>query len=270
MKKLVLSFTLLLAFAAGAVAQTQTNVDSKTCFCCGDFYQLTQPVIIGPKKVNCGDSAVFTLNKCAGAKIDWAVSPATPFTGNGTGTITLTPPLTASSYTVHATISCNGHKIETSWNLGVTLQPTDASFTFTYTDLGNGFVNINTVPAASTQVPGMLHYWGIQYNGTYPNCTACASIDFSAFTSSGVFGGYIDAAGVLHPYMGTGVTKGTSNYGINYSGFPTGSCIRITHYIRSCGVLYRSTQCVSFSKAVNKIMAKPVIIEQKTEAVARD
>ena len=119
------------------------------------------------------------------------------------------------------TISCNGHKIETSWNLGVTLQSTDASFTFTYTDLGNGFVNINTVPAASTQVPGMLHYWGIQYNGTYPNCTACASIDFLSFNSSGVIGGYIDAAGVLHPYMGSGITKGTTNYGINYSGFPT-------------------------------------------------
>ncbi|MBP6590478.1 MAG: hypothetical protein KA229_10260 [Chitinophagaceae bacterium] len=281
MKKMILAFTLLVFSVAGMAQQDikqkeLANTDMKElasqkglsnipkCFCCDNAYNLPVPPISGPKIVKCGDTARFVTADCAGAKYSWSVNPNINFQQNGNG-ITIFPPVSPGTYTITLKLQCG--KAVTSNTYTFTVEKPavcNPSFTFTYTLLGNGYVNINTIPDASTQVPGTEHWWGIQYNGTHPNCNTCAPIPFTEFNNTKSWGGYINPAGVLIPYMGTGLTKGTSGYGINYSGFPNNSCVRITHYIKCCGETYRQTQCVSFT-TVNGKMAKPVITESKVE-----
>lgn len=243
-----------------------TNVDlNKTCFCCGNFYNLVKPIITGNPKVNCGTSASFSIAPCPTATITWSVSPSVPFSGQGTTTITFPPTTPVGNHSIHVTLSCNGKTIEAN-DIKFSVvgpQTCDPSFTFIYSLLPNGNINVTTTPAASTQVAGTEHWWGIQINGTYPNCNnPCTAIPFNQFTNTGVWGGYINGAGVLTPYMGTGITKGPSGYGMSYDGVGKPNCIKITHYVKCCGVLYRQTQCASFSQATNAKAIKP---EVKTE-----
>jgi hypothetical protein len=278
MKKLFLSMLLSCITIIAAFAQEQSNASMSKqdmqakalsgsvsnipeCFCCGDAFNLPdKPYIKGPKQVNCGTSATFSTPSCPSATINWTVSPAVAgVTGNTTTNFTIPATATAGTYTVTLTIRCGNKMVTNSFVLVITAPQTcNPAFTFTYTLLPNGTtVNINTVPDPSTQVSGTEHWWGIQYNGTFPNCTIpCAPIPFADFSTSApaVWGGYINAAGTLTSYMGTGITKGTSGYGINYSGFGVNSCARITHYIKCCGVLYRQTQCVSFAITNNKMV----------------
>lgn len=238
------------------------------CFCCDNAYNLPVPGIIGPKSVKCGDTARFTTSDCPGAKYSWSVSPQANFKVSGNG-ITIYPPLNPGTYTITLQLSCGKAVVSNTFAFTVEKPLScNPSFTFTYTLLSNGLININTVPDPSTQIPGTEHWWGIKGNGNLPNCNTCEAIEFSDFNSSatGVWGGYINSSGILTPYKGTGITKGTSGFGINYSGNPNNSCIKITHYIKCCGVLYRQTQCASFS-TVNGKLAKPVIIRSNVEQV---
>jgi hypothetical protein len=285
MKKMILAFTLLVFSMAGMAQQDIkqkefANPDMKEiasqkglsnipkCFCCDNAYNLPVPPISGPKIVKCGDTARFTTNDCAGAKLSWSVSPNANFQASGNG-ISFYPPLSPGTYTITLQLRC-GKAVVTNSYVFTVEKPLSCNpaFSFTYTLLANGLININTVPDPSTQVPGTEHWWGIQGNGPFPNCNSCAAIEFSNFNSSatGVWGGYINPSGILIPYKGTGITKGSSGYGINYSGNPNNSCIRITHYIKCCGVLYRQTQCASFT-TVNGKLAKPKIITNEPERV---
>jgi hypothetical protein len=104
MKK-ILSSIIVCMLSVIAFAQTQTNIDSKTCFCCGDFYQIIPPVISGPSVANCGTTVKFTWpNNCPGVVVGRNFSPFPPGAVGGgdnvsaylnipagyTGTITLT------------------------------------------------------------------------------------------------------------------------------------------------------------------------------------
>ncbi|MFY7965270.1 MAG: hypothetical protein ACOVO1_10265 [Chitinophagaceae bacterium] len=251
MKKILSVLSCLLLMATITKAQV-TNVDSKTCFCCNDLYNLVQPTIQGVTQVNCGTSATFTIPPCRTATINWSVTPSVAFTGQGSTSITLPTTTPQGTYTIKVTLSCAGKSVESKSLQLVVVGPKvcDPAFSFAYSTSATGALTITTTPSASTQVAGIEHWWGMQYNGTFPNCTnPCTAIPMSNFntSSTGVWGGYISGTGALTPYKGSGITKGPSGYGISYTGFPLGTCIKITHYIKCCGVLYRQTQCVSFS-----------------------
>ncbi len=274
MKKLLLALSICFVAFASNAQTTGWTTNVQGCFCCGDFYNLpTQPNIEGPVTVDCGGGAKFCTDACPTASFSWSVSPAAPFTGQGTKCITLGGPLTPGAYTITLTISCGNKKVTSNKVVKVTgAQNCKPDFTITVTQLANGFLNINAVPVMQT--PGMEHWWGIQYNGTYPNCTVpCSAIPFTSFNASTVWGGYINAAGVLSTYMGTGITTGTTPYGINYSGFPNNVCFKITQYVKCCGVFLRQTQCVSIGTSNARAMPavgtvlKPEISKSEVEIV---
>jgi hypothetical protein len=228
-------------------AGEQTNVTDSTCFCCNGYYNLPAPKITGPVQVNCGDNPRYTIAACPGATIAWTISPTATFTGNGTNTITLTPPLSASSYAITATIRCGNKQAVSNQVVKVnTIQNCTPAFDVTVKQLPNGSVSIDAVPVTKA---GVFHYWGIMYNGNYPNCNIpCVSIPFANFSNAyanGIFGVTVSASGVVTPIgQGTQKTGGSSGYGIGYA-FPNNSCFKVTHYINCCGEWLKQTVCVS-------------------------
>lgn len=258
-------------------SQTMVNQNSLSnipkCFCCDSAYQLpARPPIDGPRTFSCGTKATFSTTPCPGASFNWTISPSiSGVTGLTTSSITIPATAPAGTYTITVTIRCGRNIVSNQFTFTITQVPNcTPAFTITVTQLTNGFLSINAVPAMLT--PGQEHYWGIQYNGTYPNCNVpCAAIPFTSFNSTGVWGGWIDASGTLHPYMGSGITTGTTPYGINYSGFPNNSCFKITHYVKCCGQLVRQTQCVSIgttnARSANPGDMKPNITVGQIETV---
>jgi hypothetical protein len=240
------------------------------CFCCDNAYTLPVPAIKGPAKTNCDDTLKFSTPDCPGATFSWSISPAAT-TQQAGNTFTVYPPIAPGTYTVTLSLLCGKQKVTNTYKFTIEKpQACNPQFSFTYRDLPNGNIEFTTVPDPSTQMPGVEHWWGIQGNGNLPNCNPCAAIPFEDFTSSPtkVWGGYINPAGVLTPYMGTGITKGPSGYGISYGGMPSSGCFRITHYIKCCGQLYRFTRCVKFESTQGmKLRPKPVVIETAVEYV---
>jgi hypothetical protein len=244
------------------------------CFCCDNkIFNLPQkPPIIGPQSVSCDSIPKYSTIACPGASISWSISPSIPFTGQGTSMISLTPPVAPGAYTITLTIRCGNKVVTNSMQIKVEgVKNCKPDFTITVTQLTNGSLSINAVPAMLT--PGQEHWWGIQYNGTYPNCNVpCSAIPFASMNASTVWGGYINASGILTPYMGSGVTTGTTAYGINYGGFPNNSCFRITHYVKCCGVLLRQTQCVSIGTTNSRMMPNvpftPDVMKSEIETVS--
>ncbi len=276
MKKLIL-FLILCLVNVGVFAQVRaTKIEAmqaqisedvkwdsnipKECFCCNEkIYNLPQiPPISGPQTVSCGTKAVFTTIPCNGATVSWTVSPSiSGTTGDNTSTFTIPDNAPAGNYTITVEFRCGNKVLKNSMKFIITeVKNCTSDFNFIVTKNSDGSVNISTVP--NMLVAGQEHWWGIQYNGAFPNCTACASIPFNQFnaTASGVWGGYINATGALTPYMGTGITTGSSPYGISYTGFAVNKCVRITQYVKCCGVLKRSTYCFEITGAVSR-MIKP-------------
>lgn len=257
------------ALAAGS----WTNNYPKDCFCCDGVYNLPEaPEISGPQSTSCEKPITFTIKPCKGTSIQWSVSPNATFSGQGTNSITINPPYTASSYVVSVTIRC-GEKTVTSKRDFSVEKPKNCvpNFLVTVEQLANGQVKINAVPTATS---GVEHYWGVVYNGTYPNCvTPCAAIPLNSIQSGSTFGAYVDAAGIFSPLgMGTNITGGTAApYGYSYSGFPNNSCFKITHYVKCCGEWYRQTQCVSIgtsnAKLANGATVQPQITVGEPERV---
>jgi hypothetical protein len=236
--------------------QWETSVP-KDCFCCNEkIYNLpTKAPITGPQSVSCGTKAVFNTIKCDGATTEWSISPSiSGLTGEGTSTLTIPETAPAGSYTITLTIRCGKKIIKNQVKFTIT-EVKNCTSDFNYIVRQEGNVRwIETTPVMQT--PGQEHWWGMQYNGTFPNCNPCASIPFNEFNKSKVWGGYINPSGVLSTYMGTGITTGPTPYGIKYT-WPANSCVRVTHYVKCCGVLKRTTYCISISEGVNKMISKP-------------
>jgi hypothetical protein len=237
----------------------------KDCFCCDKAYNLpTKPQIAGLEKVECGASAQYTTSNCPGATTTWAVSPSIPFTGQGTNSISFNS-IPAGTYTLSLTISC-GKKRYTSTKTITALAPLNCSpaFLISVVQMPNGLLNINAVP---TTTSGVEHYWGISYNGTYPNCTIPGSPILLNEITGGTTaaGAHVTATGVFaNTGTGTGVTAGTAApYGFYYGGLPNNSCFKITHYVKCCGVWSRQTQYGSMgtsnARMVNSATPKPDI-----------
>jgi hypothetical protein len=246
MKKLLFALLVCIASLTSFAQSGAWDSNAQGCFCCNGLYNLpTKPLVEGPVTLDCAGGGKYCTDACPTATYSWSVSPTAPFTGQGTKCIILGGPLTPSAYTITVTISCGNKSVSNSKVVKVTgSQNCKPDFTITVTQLTSGSLNVNAVPAMLT--PGQEHWWGIQYNGTYPNCTVpCSPIPFTSFNSSGVWGGYINATGILSPYMGTGITTGTTPYGIAYGGFSNNSCFKVTHYVKCCGVYLRQTQCFS-------------------------
>lgn len=247
----------------------------KTCFCCDGVFNLPTAVAInGPQTIDCAKPTVFTIDNCKGTTINWSVSPSVSFTGQGTNSITLNAPFSGSSYTISVTLRCGEKSVTGTRNvkLNVPSNVTPAFLT-TLTQVNPNSWNINTVP---TMLSGVDHWWGIQYNGVYPNCSnQCLPIPYTPDSSGaynlGIFGGMVSSSGIFTPIgQGTNKTSGTSGYGINYN-FPNNSCFKITHYVRVCGVTYRQTQCVKVEtnnlKVANGTTIKPNITVGEIEIV---
>lgn len=236
-------------------SETKTNITKESCFCCGEFYSLPKPVISGPKEIICGTQAVFTSKPCEGAQSGWSVSPAIAGSTHNPTSFTVPANAPAGTYTLTYQVSCNKEKIvSTPVQFTIVSVPNcKPNFKLVLTQLPNGLFNISTDPDFKT--PGQEHWWGIQYNGTYPNCNNASSpIPFTDFNSSstGVWGGYINSSGILTPYKGTGITI-VNGAGISYSGLPNNSCFKLTHYVKCCGQLYRQTAYFSVGTSNAKI-----------------
>jgi hypothetical protein len=262
MKKLLLALSICFVSIAVNAQTTGWTTNVQGCFCCGDFYNLpTQPHIEGPVTLDCAGGGKYCTDACPTATFNWSVSPSAPFTGQNTKCITLGSPLTPGAYTITITISCGNKKVSNSIVVKVTgVQNCTPLFTATFTPQPDGIsLNINTVPVT---LGGAEHYWGIQYNGTYPNCLPCVSIPFANFSNAyanGIFGATVSASGVFTPIgQGTGKTPGPSLYGINYTGFPINSCFKITHYINCCGIWYKQTLCYTATTNLKVVPGTPI------------
>jgi hypothetical protein len=231
--------------------------NNRECFCCSPFYNLPKmPTISGPETINCGTAATFSTLSCPGASYLWTVSPTiTGTTGNTTQTFTIPATAPIGTYLITLEVKCGNKVVKNTKKIKIIgVENCTSSFDFTLTKLPTGFYNITAVPHMTA--PGQEHWWGIQYNGTFPNCNTCASIPWGQMNSSSSWGGYINSSGVLTPYMGTGTTTGTSPYGISYTGFSVNKCVRITHYVKCCGVLKRSTYCFEITGEVTTRVVK--------------
>lgn len=237
----------------------------KDCFCCNEkIYNMPSVApISGPKTVSCGTKAVFTTLKCEGASINWSVSPAiSGTTGDTSPTFTIPDNAPAGNYTLSLTIRCGNKIVKNQVKFTITeVKNCTSDFNYQITKDASGTVTIETKPIM--MAAGQEHWWGLQYNGTFPNCNSCASIPFANINSASVWGGYINPTGTLTPYMGTGITTGATPYGIKYNGFPANSCVRITHYVKCCGVLKRTTYCISISSGVAKMTSGSNTGEEK-------
>jgi hypothetical protein len=248
-----------------------TNVP-KDCFCCDKAYNLpTKPQIAGLEKVDCGASAQYSTSNCPGATTTWSVSPSIPFTGQGTNSISFNS-IPAGSYTLSLTISC-GKKRYTNTKTITALAPLNCSpsFLLSVVQMPNGLLNINATP---TTTAGVEHYWGISYNGTFPNCAAITPILLNEITGGTTSaGGHVSTAGIFTQVVtGTGVTGGTAApYGFFYGGFPNNSCFKVTHYVKCCGVWSRQTQYGSMgtsnARMANGATVKPEITVGAIEVV---
>lgn len=244
----------------------------KDCFCCDKAYNLpTKPQIAGLEKVECGASGQYSTSNCPGATTTWAVSPSIPFTGQGTNSISFNS-IPAGSYTLSLTISC-GKKRYTSTKTITALAPLNCTpaFLLSVVQMPNGLLNINAVP---TTTAGVEHYWGISYNGTFPNCSPVTPILLNEITGGTTSaGGHVSTAGLFTQVgTGTGVTGGTAApYGFFYGGFPNNSCFKVTHYVKCCGVWSRQTQYGSIgtsnARMANGAIPKPDITVGAIEVV---
>ncbi|GAB3720845.1 hypothetical protein [Flavobacterium koreense] len=254
-------------------SETKTNITKESCFCCGEFYSLPKPVISGPKEIACGTQAVFTSKPCEGATSVWSVSPAIAGSTQTPSSFTVPSNAPAGTYTLSYQVACNRERfVSTQMQFTIVSVPNcKPDFLVTVTQLSNGMLTIATNPLMQT--PGQEHWWGIQYNGTYPNCNPQAPIPFTSMNASGCFGGYVNSSGALSPFMGSGITI-VNGYGITYSGFPNNSCFKITHYVKCCGQLIRQTAYFSvgtsnarMASSDKPIEIKPQIIMSEVEIV---
>jgi hypothetical protein len=250
----------------------------KGCFCCEGVYNLPlNASISGPETITCEASATFTIPKCKGIDAEWSISPALSSTSSTANTFTISPAYGASSYTVTVKLRC-GQKVVTATKTVKIERPavSTPAFATTLTQSADGSSwNIDTRPTITS---GYSHWWGIQYNGTYPNCDLpCVAMAYEPSSGSayslGIFGGIASATGTFTPIgQGTGKNGGSTGYGINYN-FPNNSCFKITHYITICGIQYRQTQCVSVgtstAKTSNGASPKPLITVGPVEVVQK-
>lgn len=271
--KFLLAITIFFSFTFSIKAQVRANNPKTTevildqeikwennvpkdCFCCDEkVYNLPQtPPITGPQTVSCGTKAVFTTIPCKGASLNWSVSPSISGTiGANTATFTIPDNAPAGNYVITLEFRCGNKVFKNQVKFSITeVRNCTSDFTFSVQTHSDGSATISTVP--TLQVAGQEHWWGLQYNGTFPNCNPCASIPFNQMNASNVWGGYIGSNGILSTYMGTGITTGTTPFGISYRGFSVNKCVRITHYVKCCGVLKRTTYCFDITGAVNKVI----------------
>lgn len=270
MKKLIFLLSFCLLILSSFAQNSQSNVTDTTCFCCSGFYNLPVPKISGPTTVNCGDNPKYSIKACPGAVISWGISPSAIFSGNGTNTITLASPLPVPFYTVTVHIKCGNREAVSSITTKVnTVQNCTAAFNIVVKQLVNGSINIDAIPLSTA---GAEHYWGIAYNGIYPNCISpCTPISFNDVYNKLTYGSHTTSTGLFSPWgLGSGITGGTATpWGINYSGFPNNCCFKITHYIKCCGIWVRQTQCVSIgtSNARTSTGVAPSVIKSEIENV---
>jgi hypothetical protein len=246
----------------GKGGESLSNIPS--CFCCGNFYNLPKPVINGPKEIICGNEAKFTAVACEGAQVIWTVSPAISGSTQTSTSFTVPANATSGNYTLNYQVGCNREKFVSTQFQFTILNEVNCvpDFLVTVTQLPNGNVNISTNP--SLQTPGKEHWWGIQYNGTYPSCDPQSPILFSSLGSS--WGGYINNSGVLTPYLGSGITI-VNGYGISYSGFQNNKCVKITHYVKCCGQMIRQTAYFSFGTSNARLANSDKPIELKPQII---
>lgn len=251
MKNFLMAFIALIGITFQSNAQTTdnnwiTNVPTTKCFCCDNkYFNLPNlPPITGPTSINCNVSASYSTIACPGATITWAISPAKPFTGQGTSTITLNPAHVPGTYTISVTIRCGDKIVKNQLVITIKEQPNcTPNFLIALQEMPNGLYQVSTTPSTTT---GSAHYWQLQEVANCPNGAVTAA--------SGSWNLYISATGALST-SNPAITGGATGYGYQYGGLGKGKCYRLTHYVLCCGQWKTQTKCFCLTSTLKARMS---------------
>ena len=239
MKKILIAFIAIIAIVCQTNAQDikgdwTTNAPTTKCFCCDNsIYNLPNvPPITGPTAIACGASATFTTTSCPGATIVWAITPAIPFTGQGTSSITINPVYASSSYTISVTIRCGNKIVKNQIVVKIQEQQNcSPNFLISLQEMPNGLYQVVTTPSTTA---GTVHYWILQEVASCPSGAVTG-------TASG-WNLFVSATGVPST-SNPAITTGPSGYGYQYAGLGKGKCYRLYHYVQCCGQWKVQTKC---------------------------
>jgi hypothetical protein len=223
-----------------------TNVPTTKCFCCDNkYFNLPNlPPITGPTSINCNATASYSTIACPGATITWAISPAKPFLGQGTSTITLNPAHTPGTYTISVTIRCGEKTVKNQLVITIKELPNCIpNFMITLEEKPNGLYQVSTTP---TTTSGVIHFWLLHEVANCPNGAVTA-------TSSN-WNLYITATGSLST-SNAAITGGATGYGYQYGGLGKGKCYRLTHYVYCCGQWKSQTKCFCLTSTLRARMS---------------
>lgn len=241
--------------------QWDSNVPQE-CFCCNDkVYNLPKPPPInGPTVLKCTEKATFTTLKCEGATITWNVSPSVSFTGQGTSSITLIPPFSATSYSISVTIRCGNKVVENKISVQVESDqkcvPNFKVLSITANTANSGY----EVIASPTSGSGYWHYWQLLQVSSCSGGTVTGS--------NGGWNSLINPTGAVST-SNPAITAGPTGYGYQYPGLGPGVCYTIVHYIYCCGQWKKHSSCFCTPTISAKKVYKTseLSIDEKTEDV---
>lgn len=250
-----------------SLSKVISNVTNKSCFCCGNNFNIPKPVINVPSKINCSEPTTFTTTPCEGANVFWNVTPNIIGATSTPTSFTIPANSPPGEYTILLSASCGRENIirtEHKFKIEPNTENCTPNFLVTVEQLPTGLLKISTNP--TMQTTGQEHWWAMQYDGTFPNCNR-TPYPFEDITPNSVFGGHISTNGTFTPYAGSGAAV-VNGYGLTYSGFPVSRCIRITHYVKCCGEIkgysaFFFVQPLSNQRTINSdksIILNPTII----------
>ena len=247
MKKLFLFFTFSLLIVCGFAQTRQTNVTDTTCFCCNDFYNLPKPKISGPLDISCDKQVTYSIPKCPDATIVWSIVPSIPFTGQGTSSITITPPISVSSFTITVTLTCGRGIIRNQIKVRVSQpQGCNPAFLVSTQEISSTMFKVLGIPTVPTL--GYQHYWILSQ---ISNCGGSGTVGMTGWALS-----YTAAGNVVPQSNPAIVTAGPANNGYQYPGLAKGQCYTLTHYILCCGQWKYMRKCFCMNNQAKMTMTE--------------
>ena len=227
-------------FALSGTLTTTDAVLANSKACCPspcatcDLFN-SRPEIHGPTTIKCDSPARFFLTNCPDVTYTWTVTPSVPFTGQGTSSITLTPPFTASDYRINVVIKC-GDK-QTTAGYGVKVEKKDCcspAFMASTEEVSATGYRVTGIPSVPTL--GCRHYWLL---------TQISNCGSTGVTGMSGWGLAFNAWGYAMPQPNPAITPaGPNNNGYTYGGLAKGQCYTLTHYVVCCGEWKYVPKCV--------------------------
>lgn len=220
----------------------------ETCNC--DVFN-SRPEINGPTTLKCDSAARFFISDCPGATITWTVTPAVPFTGQGTSVITLNPPFNAAEYRILVSIKC-GNKSTTAGLIAKVERKEccNPAFTLGTQEVSATGYRVTGIPSVPTL--GCRHYWILSQ---ISNCSGSGTVGVTGWGLS------YNASGYALPQPNPAITTaGPNNNGYTYPGLGKGQCYTLTHYVLCCGEWKYVRKCFCMNNQAR--LAQPASDEQ--------